>query len=121
MIKEILGIILIVLGLVFAGYLVDSEKQDLEENACYTIAYTNGSYKRHGEKVKYSFRFNGVNYNGVSHYKIDSLRTINGRYFLKFSSVDPRNKVFMEDLPVPDSIKAAPYSGWKRLPVSAEL
>ena len=82
---------------------------------CYTIAipveiYYDGHMNR---QLVYKYTVNGKIYNRQEEFQGGD---IGKKYYVKFSRRDPNVSDFLENRPVPDSIKIVPTNGWAKIP-----
>lgn len=71
-------------------------------------------YDAHMIKVLvYKFEVNGRPFEKQENYQGGIM---GNRYYVKFSTRDPNVSDFLENRPVPDSIKNAPPNGWAKIP-----
>ena len=107
-------LIVVILGSIIYG---SKEASELNENAAYTIGTTVKTYwtVAYGQWVIYSYWVEGNRYTGNSRY-IESTKVPGGKYYVKFNKKDPEESVFVQDKPVPDTIKIAPEKGWEKIP-----
>jgi hypothetical protein len=102
----------------FGFIIYDSFRQTYHLNL-YT-RYTIGkpvNIERSGHLVKkmvYKFRVSGKVYERKENFQGGVIGKL---YFVKFSIKEPRYSDFLQNNPVPDSIKSAPPDGWEELPV----
>jgi Ni,Fe-hydrogenase I cytochrome b subunit len=95
-------------------------KKERDQNAEYTIGITKGRHKniRNASAfVYYYYAYQGEVYKRKQYFPFTrSIKSENGRYYVKFSYKDPTNAELLLDYPVPDSVKKSPYGGWQHLP-----
>ncbi len=84
----------------------------------YTIGYVYKIYwpvVSH-KKINYSYTVKGIKYNGSDIYNSNKNPLKNKKYLIRFSTQNPAESDIFQDVLVPDSIKSAPWEGWKELP-----
>ncbi|MEM9982775.1 MAG: hypothetical protein AAF734_09770 [Bacteroidota bacterium] len=113
-----IGAFMVMILLIVLAYL-DKKKddKDLKENARYTLGTTLETfYQYRGNKqLKYSYQVKGKIYQGFVLYK-RGVKVQGGRYYVAFSTTDPRNSKFLYNYAVPSEIQNVPPEGWKTLP-----
>ena len=89
------------------------EDQELSKYGRYTIGTTISFYltAKGGRNIWYEYSVGGVKYKGASPYRLDA-KVPGGRYYVKFSKINPEVSEIFLDKPVPKHIKEAPESGW---------
>jgi hypothetical protein len=108
----------VVLLCVFFGYIFYQAYRQTNELA-YKARYTVGEIIKFSmsghliKKIDYKFYVNEVEYIRRENYQGGE---IGRRYYVKFSSQTPTYSDFLQDVTVPDSIKAVPPEGWEEIP-----
>ncbi|WP_266205309.1 hypothetical protein [Pontibacter kalidii] len=113
-------------GILFFGSLsaivvyIQWEQNLLNEYHRYTIGVATEIYwtVASGKKLRFEYVVNGESYFRSNRYNDRS--RVPGRYFVKFSAERPSISEILQDIPVPDSIIAAPSEGWQEIPVKLE-
>lgn len=108
-----------IVGLLFGYIIYQSFNQEyqLAYYSRYTIAeITEIYYSGHlVEKVTYTYMVNGKEYERGAN-KLNKDVEVGKRYYLKFSTLNPKYSRILQNSIVPDSIKIAPAEGWETLP-----
>ncbi|SIT84615.1 hypothetical protein [Pontibacter indicus] len=107
-------ILLIISG--YCVYVIFRQTYELKNNAKYTVGeIVEFSLSGHLiQKIDYKFLVDGVEYIGRENYQGGEKGK---RYFVKFSSDNPDFSDFLQDMPVPDTIKDVPAEGWETIPI----
>lgn len=114
-----------VFGLIVIGVLVVLlvvkffDDKEIENNARFTIGYTKVTYRtaKAGESVYYEYNVRASKYSGsISLAKNDLLIVPNGRYYVVFSSKNPRKSKLLKYKPVSPEVQEYPKDGWGKLP-----
>ena len=70
------------------------------------------------KSIKYKYQVNGIEYLKGEFYQGGELGK---RYFVKFSSENPRYNEFLENNLVPDSLQFVPTEGWDKIPEGLDI
>ena len=96
-------------------YEIFSEIYELRAYPKYTVAviikFRRGRYEI--KETEYKFSVNGKEYLRAESYRGGE---VGKRYFVKFSSENPRREELLTDKPVPDTLQFIPPEGWDKLP-----
>jgi hypothetical protein len=97
-------------------------KYDRDKHARYTIGITRGESfaNRTNHDIEFIYCILNKEYDNKNAYDFKS-KSFNGRYFVLYDSINPKNSKLLQDFPVPDSIKTAPPNGWKEPPVEKQV
>ena len=116
---------ILIFGALIVGIVFEiSESEKFDKAAVFTIAWVKElKYEKRGNRVTVEYSFKNINYTGIGMaYENKSL--IGERIFLRLLPDQPAGKVSLhyswrdsEVIFVPDSIREAPYNGWKELPI----
>jgi hypothetical protein len=111
---------LFILVSLFCIFEIFSECNQLIKHPRYTIGViTEFYYSGYGVKsIRYTYKVNGVEYEKGAFY---SSGEIGRRYFVKFSSLNPRYNDLFEDSPVPDTLQYVPPEGWEKIPKGSAI
>ena len=123
--KLILSVSLLIFLVIFGIYGSKKNKEKTQErnsNARYTIGTTINTYKNIRSSyatIKYRFTVNLskiVEFEKIPHDLNGKIKVQEGRYYVQFSKLNPRNCQLLLEYPVPDSIKNFPQEGWDFIP-----
>ena len=91
----------------------------MHANAKYTIGYTHGTHwtLKSGRQVDYRFTVGDQTYEGGDDEAANMVRN-NGRYLIKYDSLNPKWNAVYFTVPIPDSVQQAPTHGWHTPPFS---
>lgn len=107
----VLVIILIIL------IIIKNQNLVLKQNSKYTIGKLDKLITSKAADMKFYFYVNNTVFLSSGYTQDNSDVIIGGRYFVVFNDKNPSICEMFTKLPVPDSIRKAPYGGWDKLPI----
>lgn len=97
---------------------------DVHTRGKYTIGYTHGSHwtLKSGRQVDYHFSVDESLYKGGDD-ELPGMERVNGRYLIKYDSINPKWNAIYFAVPVPANLEQAPPHGWSvpPFPVPSEV
>lgn len=109
-------LIILVIIFIFSGFLELDTRTEIKEYGRYTIGYTTQVFYKKGVRwIRYVYYVGGVKYQSNTGLSRNVVYP-NGRYYVHFSSKNPKNEKFLDKRPVPESIREVPDDGWATIP-----
>jgi len=119
------SIVVVLVVIAFAIYInkhLNKNAAERNANPRYTIGVTGAkhhNFRSSKPTVEYFYTVNITTYSGLEHIGAQFEKSVvpdGGRYFVEFSSLNPKNSKLLLDYPVPDSIVSSTTKGWTFIP-----
>ena len=111
--RKYLWLLFLVPLIAYGVYTAIRENHELAKYGRYTIGTTVSFYSsaKGGKHIWYEYEVNEIKYKGSSLYQHDAI-VPDGRYYVRFSQINPNISEIYLDKPVPKHIKTAPAGGF---------